>query len=600
MFKSKPLAALVALACAQAAMANQPVTLDEVVVTATRTATPVAKVLSDVTVIGEEEIRLSTASNLPQLLASFAGVEMASNGGAGTNASLFLRGCNSNHVVILIDGIRITEAGGGTTKLQLIPLSQLERIEVLRGPASSLYGADAIGGVIQVFTKQPTDTTRFTAHAGVGSDKTYQADLAVSGKLDRLGYVLSLSQEQSDGFSAQPKGNPDDDGYVKQAYDAKLQYELVPGHSLNLNLYQTFSRTEYDQSSSGQDTSRSRQTGRSLELKNTLAANWQSSLRLIQAEDFTREYTAGNTSKASSRFDGERKEAVWHNDVDTAFGKFALGFNKVKQDVEAQASYVPGGYKQKQLDTDAAYLGYQQQLGTVLLQGSVRKDDTSLFGNKTTGQLGAGVELGQGWLLRVAKGTAFKAPSFNDFVVNPDIKPEKAKNQEAALRWQQGVHRATLTYFNNEVEDLINWAPVGGGVWKPSNIDRAKMEGFSLDTRTRVAGVDVLFNVTNQKARNGKTGVQLARRAKEYGTLTVSKAFDQQTVALEVQGVGQRNDSGGTLHGYGVANLSLNHAINNDWTLEARLNNVFDREYEKAKGYATGGRGWFLGVRYAQ
>lgn len=600
MFKSKPLAALVALACAQAAMANQPVTLDEVVVTATRTATPVAKVLSDVTVIGEEEIRLSTASNLPQLLASFAGVEMASNGGAGTNASLFLRGCNSNHVVILIDGIRITEAGGGTTKLQLIPLSQLERVEVLRGPASSLYGADAIGGVIQVFTKQPTDTHRFTAHAGVGSDKTYQADLAVSGKLDRLGYALSLSQEQSDGFSAQPKGNLDDDGYVKQAYDAKLQYELAPGHSLNLNLYQTFSRTEYDQSSSGQDTSRSRQTGRSLELKNTLAANWQSSLRLIQAEDFTREYTAGNTSKASSRFDGERKEAVWHNDIDTAFGKFALGLNKVKQDVEAQASYVPGGYKQKQLDTDAAYLGYQQQLGTVLLQGSVRKDDTSLFGNKTTGQLGAGLELGQGWLLRVAKGTAFKAPSFNDFVVNPDIKPEKAKNQEAALRWQQGVHRATLTYFNNEVEDLINWAPVGGGVWKPSNIDRAKMEGFSLDTRTRVAGVDVLFNVTNQKARNGKTGVQLARRAKEYGTLTVSKAFDQQTMALEVQGVGQRNDSGGTLHGYGVANLSLNHAINNDWTLEARLNNVFDREYEKAKGYATGGRGWFLGVRYAQ
>ncbi|MBN3004069.1 TonB-dependent receptor [Chromobacterium alkanivorans] len=612
MFKPQQCALLVSLACAgQAYAANVPEFAgDPVIVTATRQPQSIAKTLSDVSVITRQEIEESGVRDLVQLLARQPGIESASNGGAGTNASLFLRGANPKHTLVLIDGMRIVSASSGASALEHIPLAQIDRIEIVRGPASSLYGADAIGGVIQIFTRQGEGAPVWSLNFGGGDRGTFRSDASFTGKTGGTAYSFAVSREQTRGFSAtNPKAgyysyNPDRDGYENTAYNARVTQTLSPGHDLSLQLFQTFSETDYDETRDARDMLRARQTGASIETRNQLSSNWKSSLRFTRTEDKQENFTAGNMDTRSSLYATEQNEWQWQNTIDTALGGFVAGVVYTDQHVNGNAYYFPQGYSVTSRDNKAGFLSYQGEFGKHLLQASARRDVNSQFGGKNTGSIGYGFRLSEEWLVRVGYATAFKAPTFDDlygsYKPNPLLKPEVSQNVEAAIKWRQGSSHAELTWYRNQIDSLIVYQ---NNLTGAQNKD-ARINGVTLSGGRSINSWDISGSATYQDPKDKQLDTQLIRRARAFAQLNASYDWGRALTGVEWKVSGRRPDTDFNtgksiwLSGYSVTNLFADYRVNKNWTAVARLDNVFDKEYETAFGYNTGGLGWYLGVRY--
>ncbi|MFB0827721.1 TonB-dependent receptor domain-containing protein [Chromobacterium violaceum] len=615
MFKLQTCAALTALACSGLALADGVPQFvgDPVIVTASRIAQPLSKTLADATVITRDEIEESGAQTLQQVLSRQAAVSITTNGGPGTSSSIFMRGANSNHTVVLVDGMRISSATTGTTAIQNIPLEQIERIEILRGPASSLYGADAIGGVIQIFTRTGEGAPRFNAGFEAGSRGTGKLTAGIDGKTGDTAYSLQLSHAQSDGFSAtnprnQTYYNPDNDGYGNDSYTASVNQTLAPGHDLTLRLYQTFAMNDWDRSNkwTGQDRAKSRLTGQSIESKNQFSDVWTSRLRFSKTQDKLENFYNGNFDVRADLYQTTQEEWLWQNDLNTTFGNIILGISHGTQKIESGDVY-----SETKRSQGAGFATYQFEQGAHLFQASLRRDHDDQFGGKTTGKFDYGYKFAEGWMARVGYGTAYKAPTFNDLYYpysgNPSLKPEDSKNTELSLQYRKGQQSFSVTIFQNKINQLINWAPAApdSEIWVPKNIDRATIRGLTLEGATVVAGVDLGANLTLLDARDDGTGHWLERRPRQSANFTASKELGKWTLGAEQQIVSRRyddpaNTEAKALHGYGVTNAFANYRFARNWTATARVDNLFDREYETAYGYNTGGLGAFIGVRYSQ
>ncbi|MBA8733853.1 TonB-dependent receptor domain-containing protein [Chromobacterium violaceum] len=615
MFKLQTCAALTALACSGLALADGVPQFvgDPVIVTASRIAQPLSKTLADATVITRDEIEESGAQTLQQVLSRQAAVSITTNGGPGTSSSIFMRGANSNHTVVLVDGMRISSATTGTTAIQSIPLEQIERIEILRGPASSLYGADAIGGVIQIFTRTGEGAPRFNAGFEAGSRGTGKLTAGIDGKTGDTAYSLQLSHAQSDGFSAtnprnQTYYNPDNDGYGNDSYTASVNQTLAPGHDLTLRLYQTFAMNDWDRSNkwTGQDRAKSRLTGQSIESKNQFSDVWTSRLRFSKTQDKLENFYNGNFDVRADLYQTTQEEWLWQNDLNTTVGNIILGISHGTQKIESSDVY-----SETKRSQDAGFATYQFDQGAHLFQASLRRDHDDQFGGKTTGKFDYGYKFAEGWMARVGYGAAYKAPTFNDLYYpysgNPSLKPEDSKNTELSLQYRKGQQSFSVTIFQNKINQLINWAPAApdSEIWVPKNIDRATIRGLTLEGATVVAGVDLGANLTLLDARDDGTGHWLERRPRQSANFTASKELGKWTLGAEQQIVSRRyddpaNTEAKALHGYGVTNAFANYRFARNWTATARVDNLFDREYETAYGYNTGGLGAFIGVRYSQ
>ena len=618
MFAKKPLAALIALAVTPAAFAaTAPLQAEEVVVTATRTPTPVSKVLSDVTVITREEIEETAAESLTSLLARQPGVMFTQNGGAGTTSSLMIRGASTNQTIILVDGVRIVSATLNETALQHIPLAQVERVEILRGPASSLYGADGIGGVVQIFTRKGGyGAPQLNASVGIGNHGTFQASAGVAGKAGNTRYSVQLSHDQTDGFSAtRPASsyfNSDRDGNRNDTVSVNLEHELAKGQTVGAQLYQGWADTQhdYEKGNNFDDRTKARLAAQTIYSRNQLTDNWQSLLRYARSQDRSASHYRGKNWDSGvfpapvevqdSLFKTTQDEWLWQNDISTAVGQFVAGGSHTEQKVESTQAF-----DRTRKQVNAAFGSYHGEFGASLVQASVRHDNDSQFGGKTTGKVGYGYRFADGWLARSSYGTAFKAPTFNDLYWpgdgNPDLKPETARNLEAALEWADGPHSTKLIWFRNKVDDLIAWADDGTGYWKPSNIDQARLAGYTLVAGTQLAGFELSGSATWLDASDEKTGKQLPYRAKQSANLAVSRIVGNLTVGVEQQLVGQRYSDKANkqrLHGYGLTNVFANYSLNKDWSVFGRVNNVFDRDYESKKDYNAPGVDALIGVRY--
>lgn len=617
MFKLQTCAALTALACSGLALADGVPQFagDPVIVTAGRIAQPLSKTLADATVITRDEIEESGAQTLQQVLSRQAAVTIASNGGPGTTSSIFMRGTNNSHTVVLVDGMRISSATSGTTAIQNIPLEQIERIEILRGPASSLYGADAIGGVIQIFTRKGEGEPRFNAGLEVGNRGTGKLTAGVDGKTGNTAYSLQLSHAQSDGFSAtnprnQAYYNPDNDGYGNDSYAANVTQTIAPGHDLTMRLFQTFARTDIDYSSrwTGQDRSKARLTGQSIEAKDRFGDVWTSTLRFARSQDKSEEFHDGDFSQRASFFQTTQNEWQWQNDFNTKIGVFVLGTSHQDQKIASD-----GVYTKNTRTTNAGFVNYQLDLGKHLLQASIRKDRDDQFGGKVTGKTDYGYRFADGWLVRASYGTGYKAPSFNDLYYpgsgNPNLKPETSRSTELAVQYRRTGRSASLTLFQNKVEQLIQWTPVNPSdpfsVWSPANVASATIQGLTVEATVQWLSIDWQGNFTLLDARDEKTGNWLANRPRQSANFTASKQWSNWTLGAEQQIASRRagdtfNSESKALHGYGVTNAFANYRFAKSWTATARVDNLFDREYETAYGYNTGGLGAFIGVRYSQ
>ena len=589
--------------------------LDPIVVTATRQATRSNELTSDVTVVTREEIEQAGQSTLEQVLSRQPGIQYTANGGPGTNSGVFIRGAASNQSIVLIDGQRIGSATNGSAALARIPLDQVERIEILRGPASSLYGADAIGGVIQIFTRRGDGPARLNASTGYGSYGTSDTTVGISGGTDLVSYSVQAGYLDVGGFSALHNKNdisynPDDDGYRNSNGSANFALRPAKGQEIGVNLLASSGTNQYD----GNDFSAvgaaknysSDQTVSSYSIysRNRLNEVWTSTLRLGTSMDAAEDY-AGSVRTATFRTDMD--QASWQNDIKLPIGEALLAAEYNKQRVSGSTDYTASERTIRSL-----LAGWNADIEKHRLQLNLRRDDNSQFGDETTGSASYGYQFTPNWRAHLSYGTAFRAPTFNELYYppsaffsggNPDLKPEQAKNTEVGANWESGAHRAAVVLYNNDITDLIEFRPP---TYAPVNVSKALLRGATLTYDGRFSewgvGVAVDFLDPRNEGDGPNKGNRLARRSDQQMSSYISRKLGNWDLRGEWQLVGNRYDDPANsklLGGYGLVNLYADYRFQRDWALFARANNIFDKYYETIDNYATAGANVFVGVRYA-
>ncbi len=612
-FSSSParLAVLnLALAAALPALAQQQ--LKDVVVTATRVAQPLTDVVADVSIIDREAIEASAGRTLSELLVREAGVQMSANGGLGNSSSLYLRGTNSGHTLLLIDGVRYGSATLGQASWDNIPLEQIERIELLRGPAAALYGSDAMGGVVQVFTRQ--GQKGFHPHASVtlGSESHREVAAGVSGGTDELSYALDASSLTARGFSAtNPKAgrsyNPDRDGFDQESVNGSVAWRLAPGWRLTAHALQANGVNRSDKGDSSFDV-RTESTTQVLGagLERQWSEGVQTTLKLSRGEDRATSFgTDRVNSTAATRYDTERTQTTLQHEWGTSIGTWVLGAESVKESVHSTTAYDVSDRR-----TNSLFAGLNGQKQGHLWQFNLHHDDNSQYGSADTGYLGYGYQFTPDWALHGGYGTTFKAPSFNDLywpaAGNPLLQPEKGRAKELTLVYKSAVGPIKLTRFDNRIANLIAWAPVSPAPdadWIPSNVDQARIQGWSLGYE---GGAGLWFWQTQLElldAKDEKTGLKLNRRADTKLSASLRREVADWKLGAHWLAVSDRfDDKGNTdakrLAGFGTLDLSAEHALTPDWRIQFRLNNLTDKQYETVYGYNQPGRAAYVTLRW--
>jgi vitamin B12 transporter len=479
-------------------------------------------------------------------------------------------------------------------------LAQIERIEILRGPASSLYGSDAIGGVIQIFTRRGTGPARLTAAVGYGSHHTRDVQAGLSGRNGALSYSLSAAHYATDGYdvAADPLRfktanyalpNPDDDGYRNRSLTAHLNYQLAPGHEIGATLMAANSRNHYDIGGPDVTAYNNDQTrAHGLFMRNRINPIWTSELRWGGSED-----ASENFSPERALFATRQRQWTWQNDLNLPLGRLLLAFENTEQSVSSTTRY-----HVKRRAVNSFVIGYQGNRGAHSWQTALRHDHNSQFGSHATGSLAYGYRFTPAWQVRALIGTAFKAPSFNQLYFpnygDAKLKPERARNREVALHWHDAFQQASATYFDNHISDLITGYPV-------ANIGKARISGTSLaysltrNTWLLDASLDLM------KPIDRHTGNRLQRRPAKMLKLALTYSPGDWKLGGETRALGTRYDNhteGRKMGGYAVINLFASKLLDQHWTLTGRINNLFDRDYEDAWAFAAPGRELFVGLRY--
>ena len=576
-----------------------------IVVSAARQRQRLSDTLADISVISAEEIRQAGQTTLVELLARQAEMQVYSSGGAGKLSGVFIRGANANHTLVFVDGVRIGAATAGTPSLEQIPLSQIDHVEILRGPGSALYGADAIGGVIQIFSKRGEGSVTPELFAAAGGYGTRSAAAGFSGSSDTLSYNLNAGYDSTDGVKAisdrakQPYSYDPAraaDGYRTASVAGSLAWRPAAGHELGATLLRSDGRNWYEGGPGFDTRADLSQSAYSLYSRTRFTEAWTSTLRLSAAKDDSNSF--GLYSPTGSRYKTTQDQVAWQSDLRTAAGSFMAALESLQQKALAQGQY------DKRRAIVSAQLGWSATMDKHLLQLNLRNDDNSQFGSKSNGYAGYGYRITPALRAELSAGTAFHAPSFNDLYYpdysNPKLRPETARNKEAGLVWDESGTHVALTAFDNQLSDMIVASAATNYV--PQNVSRARLKGGSLSGSTAVAGLDLKASLDYLDAKNSDSGKRLPRRAREQASFRVAKAVGQWSVAGELQLAGARYDSSSETNrmgGYSLANLVGRYSLNPAWSIEGRANNLFDRKYETAWGYGNPGANLFVGVRYA-
>ena len=579
---------------------------DTVVVTATRTPQLAADLIADTTVINAEEIARSGAGSVADILQRQRGIEIARNGPAGTTTSVYVRGANANQIVVLLDGVRIGSSTTGTASWNAIPLGAIDRIEIVYGPLSTLYGADAIGGVIQIFTRKGEGTPVVTGSIGAGSNATLQGDAGIfgsSGGPNAISYAFGAGYEESDGFSSTRPGasgyNADEDGYRRRNANGRVSMALAPGHEIGAQFLASRTYSQYDASGSGSYDvhSDSDINTAAVYMTNQILPNWRSTVQYARSEDKSGSFSNA-TASGASQIDTEQNEFSWQNNVAIGQDTLQLLFNHRKEEVASM---------RKTRITNSYAAAYSAKRANHLFDVSARQD-RSVYGSQNTGAAGYGYEFGNGLRATASIGTSFRAPTFNElYFPNYGLetnKPEKGRNREVGLRYDGNGYNLDATYFHNRLTDMIvSSTPCPDGVNRSCayNVNEATLEGFSLAGSTRLMDVNLRASLDWQDPRDDTTGRQLARRAKKHANFAADYVMGQLKSGAELTVSGDRFDNApntSRLGGYGLLNLYTTYQFTPDWSLLLRVNNVADKNYEVARNYGTSGRTWFASLRY--
>ena len=584
-----------AFSCAVQAEDSDPFELKpNMVVTPSRVAESLGDTLASVSVITREDIELSVAEDLFDLLRLQPGVDVVRTGGPGGQTSVFLRGSNSNHVLVLIDGIRVGSSNTGAYAWEQLPLNQIERVEVVRGPRGSIYGSDSIGGVIQVFTRSSPDPyARITG----GSYGTVEFEGGLGYESENTRLSVNAGYRDVDGFSAQnPDGfsyHPDDDGFKGLSLGIKGSTNAEYGRWL-YSILALDNQSEFDQGESDAD-----QLIGSVAFDGSFSPRWD--YRIIGG--YVSDRLFSDFGFFTSNFKSQRLDFSWQNQLLTgANGNFSFGLDYYREKGKSADAW------NESRDNTGLFGSYDQYFNELHLQLSGRLDDNSRFGSRFTGQFAVGYDIGEAWQLMGSFGSAFRGPNLSEqyspgigglFAGNPDLDPESSTSGEVGLRWSH-ASAGTLSgaIYRTDVDDLISFS---GENFQAINIAEARLKGVEFDYKFSRNAWLLSANATFQSTEDRSTGESLLRRPDQKGSITLDHRFNNGSwLGLQWFISGIRKDFGGIeLDGYNLVNFSAGWAFHTKWRLELRADNLLDEDYEPAFGFNSPGRSAYLSLAWA-
>ncbi len=598
--KTYPLYGAMAFALCEIVLAEEALQADPVVVTATRLATPIKTTLPHTTLIDQDDIRQSGARDIATILRQEAGLEITQDGGIGQRSSVFSRGTNSSHTLVLIDGVPINSATAGGAAIDQIMLDQVDRIEIARGNLSSLYGSQAIGGVVQIFTKAGGAEPGASIHAGLGEYRMSKFGVDYRFRNDTLSLGVSASTLTTKGYGAIseadvqavpfPARDQDRDGYRNASVSADAKYRYGPGQSVGLTAFHSSGQTEFDDLFLGSNSSKPKLTSGALKFENTIGEIWTSRFLLGTGIDDSRFFNDGSRV---SLFKTTNEKLEWQNDF-RVFGNdtVVVGIDYLRQRVNYDDGF---GVIDQSRRAAAGFIGYLAKFSRGhYLQLNVRQDNYSDIGNRTTGLLGGGFALSDRVTISAMVSTAFRAPTFVDLYYpfgfgNPDLKPERARSAELGVQYAHARGLAKLVYFRNRLKDLIGFS---GGSFAPVNINRARSDGLELSYDAAFGDTAVRISATQQNAIDETTGERLLRRAKQFASFRLGHRLGEWNFSGELVASGSKQDirvddftNRVRVPGYAVVNLKTTYNLNKQTRLQLQLDNVFDKRYQLAHGY---------------
>jgi vitamin B12 transporter len=595
--------------------------LSETVVTANRTPQALSELVGDVSVIDRQAIERSGATGVADVLARVPGIEISRTGGVGNTTSLFIRGAETRFTAVYLDGVRIDSQSTGGAGWEGIPLAQIDRIEVLRGPAAAVYGSDAIGGVIQLFTKRGEEGVHPYAGIGFGSKGLRKIEGGVSGTSGLFDYSFGVAHEESKGFNVQPVDkrtvskdgftSPDRDGYHSTSGNVKLGLQITPDQRLDATLLSSDVTAGYDASVSYR--TKLPIQFRDDESNNTLRTaglTWSSKWNDIYSTrvQVTDSESVYKTQPSFYRTETHLRGYLFQNEF--RFGPHLLTATLERREDALQNAPTTSTPKLLSRDRaqDALSLGYGFVQGPHSLQLRARHDRDSEFGGKTTGSAAYGYAITPALRFSASAGTAFRVPTlyqrFSEYGVST-LRPETSQNVELGMNYAQADTTAGIVVYRNRVRNLINFVGTATGCASSfgcyTNVNRATLQGATLSASQRFGDVTLRASFDVQDPKDTATGNLLARRAKRHGVVGADWRVAGWTLGAEVQASSQRYDDAANtvkLGGYTLLNLSATTKITRDLNLVARVDNVGNKDYQFARLYANAGRTAYVGLKW--
>lgn len=588
---------------------RQRIDLPDVVVTATRSEAPKKQLATAAAVYTRADIERLQVKTFPDLLRGAAGLDLTQSGGDGKITSVFLRGTNSDHVLVLVDGIKVGSATSGTTPFEFVPIDQIERVEIIRGPQSSLYGSEAIGGVIQIFTRKggAAATPKIGLDAGAGSYDTYRAAGSVNGSWGSGWYSLGASSIGTEGINARqptpgPFGfsQPDRDGYRNTALNARAGYRFDNAAEAEASFIHAEGVSEFDSNFGGDHSNFVTQTV-SLAGNMNVLDNWRSTLRLGQSRD-ENETLLPESDILDSKFNTTRWNVSWLNDVIlTDAQKLILGADYRLDQVDSTVRYT------EKSRYDVGIFGeYQGQIADRhYLTGSVRWDENEQFGDYLTGSIGWRSNWDYDLSTFARFGNAFKAPSFNDLYFpnfgNPHLKPEESTSVEVGLGGGHKLAQWEFRAYHTDIDNLITPVADANFNFSAQNVGKSQIDGLEFELKTQILGWNNILNMTMLNPEIRDTNKRLPRRADKSAGYDLYRSFGPFDVGAHLIAQDARYDNAANtvkVGGYVTVDLRAVYHIGKNWQLSAKLNNLMDKSYQTVSTFNSQGRNFFFSIHY--
>lgn len=581
----------------------------ETVVIATRVPQPLANLVADVTVLDRDTIERSGAVGLAEVLTRVPGIEMSRNGGPGSATNLFVRGSESRFTAVFVDGVRIDSQSTGGATWENIPLAQIDRIEVLRGPAGAVYGSDALSGVIQIFTKRGEGAFIPFVGLGFGTYGTQKVEAGFSGSDGAIDYSLGLARQSSDGFNARPTAvplqNPDVDGYTQQSFNARMGFQLSPAHRLEATALSSELNSQYESAAT------LKQDDRNIRSLQALGLNWKAQWNSIYS-------TRVSITDSRDRYETRPSPylSLTHLNGYLFQNEFRLGKQLLTAALERKVDQLDNAGINRDRFQEALALGYGWTSPVHTVQINARQDLDSEFGTQNTGSAAYGFALTPQWRATASVGTAFRAPTlFQRFGINgvATLQPETSRNTELGVRYTDAASSWGIVAYRNAVSNLITFVSNQGTCLSNTppkigatpgcyfNTAQAEYLGMTLSGHQRLGDVDVRASLDVQDPRDQITGKMLTRRSNQHATLGISTRVSGWSLGADTQLSGLRYDDAANtivLPGYVLFNLHAQTRVAKEWTALVRVDNATDVAYQLANTYATPGRTLYVGLKW--